>query len=316
MLARDVCLEQTVELPGLLDAVKEVEAYTVGTIERIELISKDHSIISNHSGSNINGDKNSIYRVTIAYPNDTAGDELPQFLNVVFGNTSLKFGISVENVTLSRHLMDNRTMFPGPRFGIEGLRELLNVPRAPLLCTALKPMGRSSQEFADMAYSLAKGGIDIIKDDHGLGNQVWAPFEERIQACSQAVLRANQETGRNCLYAPCLNCPSHQIFKRAFHAKECGAGGVMLLPGLSGWDVVRQLASDSTFGLPILIHPAMLGGWLQTHYNVEKCDNEVGHPRGLSHKFLFGVLPRLCGGDGKLLCIMCNWSRTQTNHFP
>ena len=171
-LAREVCLEQTVELPGQTDAVRQVEAYTVGTIERIELLVLGSSS-NNHSHTHIHSTSNNhfLYRVSIAYPNDTAGEELPQFLNVVFGNTSLKKGVSVENVTLSRHLLENRSMFPGPRYGIIGLREMLGVPRAPLLCTALKPMGKTAEEFADMAYSLAKGGIDIIKDDHGLSNQ-------------------------------------------------------------------------------------------------------------------------------------------------
>lgn len=54
-------------------------------------------------------------------------------------------------------------MFPGPRFGVEGLRRLMNVRDGPLLCTALKPMGNCSKDFAEMAYSFAKGGIDIIK---------------------------------------------------------------------------------------------------------------------------------------------------------
>lgn len=54
-------------------------------------------------------------------------------------------------------------MFPGAKFGIAGLRELLGVPASPLLCTALKPMGKSSDEFAKMAYYFARGGIDIIK---------------------------------------------------------------------------------------------------------------------------------------------------------
>jgi hypothetical protein len=49
-----------------------------------------------------------VWKVTIAYPNHTAGEELPQFLNVVFGNTSLKHGVAVQNVTLSKHLMENR----------------------------------------------------------------------------------------------------------------------------------------------------------------------------------------------------------------
>ena len=54
-------------------------------------------------------------------------------------------------------------MFPGAKFGIAGLRELLGVPDHPLLCTALKRMGKSSEEFAKMAYCFARGGIDIIK---------------------------------------------------------------------------------------------------------------------------------------------------------
>lgn len=285
-LARELCLEQTVELPGQIDAVKQVENYTVGTVESIKELSRG------------------IYRVTAGFPNDTAGGELTQFLNVVFGNTSLKKGISVARVTLSHQLTDDATMFPGPKFGIQGLRDLVGVPQAPLLCTALKPMGKSAREFADMAYALARGGMDIIKDDHGLANQVWAPFEERVRLCAQAVQRANAETNKKCLYAPCLNAPAGQIFRRARYAKEVGAGAVMVLPGIVGWDVVRELAADPSFRLPILVHPAMLGGWLHSDDDDAGDIDPAGggngvhhHPRGLSHEFLFGVLPRLCGAD-------------------
>jgi len=106
-IAREICLEQTVELPGTTQAVRSVEAYIVGTLERIEFLG------SNHNKHNHHHPPHSLYRVCIAYPNDTAGDELPQFLNVLFGNTSLKRGVAVEDVTLSRHLMQNSAMFPG-----------------------------------------------------------------------------------------------------------------------------------------------------------------------------------------------------------
>jgi len=299
-IAWDTCLEQTVELPDRIDAVKDVMPYVVGSIERIERVHDRHGQREGSSPPQV-----LLWRVSVAYPNDTAGDELTQFVNVVFGNTSLKRGVAVENVTLSRSLSDNRCMFPGPKFGIRGLRDLLGVPNAPLLCTALKPMGKSSREFADMAYRLARGGIDIIKDDHGLADQVWSPFEERVTLCAAAVRRANDETGKRCLYAPCLNAPVQKLVERASYAKRAGAGAVMLLPGISGWDIVRELAQQSDFNLPILIHPAMLGGWLQTedsgddddankHY-----DSSIHHhsPHGFGHALLFGVFPRLCGGD-------------------
>ena len=147
-----------------------------------------------------------------------------------------------------------------------------------------------------MAYALAKGGIDIIKDDHGLANQVWAPFEERVRLCAAAVQKANAETGRHSLYAPCLNTPANEFLKRAQFAKQVGAGCVMVLPGITGWDSVRVLAADHDFDLPILVHPALLGGWLD-YDAAEETSGLHLHPHGLSHEFLFGVLPRLCGGD-------------------
>ena len=37
-VAREICLEQTVELPGSITEVKEVESFTVGKIEHLELL--------------------------------------------------------------------------------------------------------------------------------------------------------------------------------------------------------------------------------------------------------------------------------------
>jgi ribulose-bisphosphate carboxylase large chain len=184
-LAWELCLEQTVELPEQTEVVQRVLPFVVGSVERIEAIEQNHN-----------------YCVSVAYPNDTAGNELTQFINAIFGNTSLKPGVAVENVVLSHHLSEDTTMFPGPHsYGIQGVRDLHGIPQAPLLCTALKPMGKSSAEFASMAYQL----------DHGLADQVWVPFEERVTLCAGAIQRANRETGKKCLYAPCLNAPASLI---------------------------------------------------------------------------------------------------------
>ena len=97
---------------------------------------------------------------------------------------------------------------PGPRFGRAGIRALLDVADRPLLGTALKPMGLSAADLADLAYQLALGGVDIIKEDHGLTDQPFAPFDERVPRCAEAVALANRQTGYRCLYVPNITAPA------------------------------------------------------------------------------------------------------------
>ena len=97
------------------------------------------------------------WNAVVSYHADTAGGELTQLVNVIFGNTSMKENAMVMDVDLPQCVLRE---YPGPRFGVDGLRHLLRVPEGPLVMTALKPMGLSSQELAEIAYGFAKGGID------------------------------------------------------------------------------------------------------------------------------------------------------------
>ena len=212
---------------------------------------------------------------------------MTQLVNVVFGNTSMKEGVMVADVRMPPGVLRD---YPGPKFGVEGLRRLVGVPEGQvMLMTALKPMGSSTAELARMAYEFAKGGIDIIKDDHGLADQPYSRYDERIRACAKAVQRANQETGRRCVYAPCVCAPAHLVISRAHAARDAGAGAVLMIPGITGLDTMRELAADTSFGLPIICHPAMLGAMLGGGSK-----SRVG---GFSHEVLLGVLPRLAGAD-------------------
>jgi ribulose-bisphosphate carboxylase large chain len=146
-------------------------------------------------------------------------------------------------------------------------------------------MGSSSKEFAEMAYQIARAGFDTIKDDHSLANQPWSRWRERVEAISDAVRRANEETGGKCIYAPSLNLPSEQIAEAAREAKSLGAGALLILPGISGFDVMRAVAEDDQVGLPIMGHPALLGSFV------------TSKEQGLSHGVLFGQLMRIAGAD-------------------
>ena len=269
-----ICLEQTVELPeALVPEGMWIREHVVGRLEKLT------------PGAGLNGS----WRCEISYHTDTTGGEITQLINVVFGNTSMKEGVMVADLKMPDCVLSE---YPGPKFGVEGLRKLVNVPFGPMIMTALKPMGSSVADLAKMAYQFAKGGIDIIKDDHGLADQPWAPYDQRVRACTAAVARANAETGRRCIYAPCINAPAHLVMQRAHFARDAGAGAVLMIPGITGLDTMRELAADETFGLPIICHPALLGAMLGGGSK-----QRVG---GFSHEVLLGVLPRLAGADATI----------------
>lgn len=262
--ARDICFEQTVEFPDKLIPSDFIRNNVVGKLEQFTPYD---------SGG---------FKAVISYAQETAAKELTQLLNLVFGNISIKTGIRVCDIVFPKAFL---SVFSGPRFGRKGLRELLNVFDRPLLCTALKPMGLSASRLAELAYLCAVGGIDIIKDDHGLTNQCFASFHERVKLCAEAVIKANKKTNRKCIYVANVTSPFDEIHKCVEFAKQCGADAVMLAPGITGFDTMRAIAGDDSLGLLVFSHPAFLGTYL------------INPSAGISHYVLLGLLNRLAGAD-------------------
>jgi ribulose-bisphosphate carboxylase large chain len=270
--ARDICVEQTIEFPADLVTGGDIREHILGRIESFRRFPGERS-------------GGEVWEASISYAVEITGFELTQLLNVVFGNFSLKPNVRVERLELPESLLN---IFKGPRFGIAGLRERLSVWGRPLFCTALKPMGLPVQTLAELAYQFALGGVDMIKDDHGLADQSFAPFDERVKRCAEAVIRANEKTGGHCLYTPNISMSADRIMEKAHYAKECGAGGLMAAPGLVGSDTVRWLAEEDEIGLPLISHPAFLGTFVANVNN------------GISHHVVFGQLPRLIGADASI----------------
>ena len=141
------------------------------------------------------------------------------------------------------------------------------------------------KHLAEIAYRCTLGGADIIKDDHGLANQKMAPFGERVKAVSDAVADANAKTGSSALYFVNVTGHTGSPVDEAFQAKEAGAGGVLLMPGLMGFGVVQALSRDPSFDLPIMTHPSFTGPFVLTPET------------GVSHALMYGMFQRLAGSD-------------------
>lgn len=260
-LARAIAYEQTVEVPA--DVVPPaLAAAVVGRVETVE-----------RAGTRR-------WRAALSYPEAIVGGQVPQLLNVLFGNVSLQPGVRVVDIAWPGALS---AALPGPRFGIAGVRRLL--PQAEgraLLCTALKPVGLTSRELADYARRFARGGVDLIKDDHGLADQASAPLAERVGRIREAVSAAARETGRESLYLPHLTGPLEELPARLELLRREGVRGALVSPFLLGLDSLRWLASAS--GLVLLTHPT----WSGTLFT-------PGH--GIAPEVVYGDLLRRLGAD-------------------
>jgi ribulose-bisphosphate carboxylase large chain len=254
--AEQIAREQTVEVPRESLRDPELVRRIVG---RVETVAQD-------------GDAHA--RVTIAYPVETTALDPAQLLNVVFGMTSLQ--PDAECVAIDPPASLCRAL-GGPRFGIEGLRKAVGAERRALTCTAVKPMGLAPDALAARMRIFARAGLDVVKDDQGLADHAFCPYETRVRACLAAAEQVADETGHRALYAPNLIGAPETLFHQLRVAEDLGARAVMASPLLVGLPAFSELCRRAS--VPVLAHPSF-GGALR-----------------FAPEALFGTLYRLYGAD-------------------
>jgi ribulose-bisphosphate carboxylase large chain len=235
--ARTIAVEQSVEMP--LAAVREPAILN-------EIVGEVRGIEDRGGG---------LFDVQIALASATVGADAGQLLNMAFGNTSLHEDVALQDLVVPPELL---AAFGGPRHGIAGLRRRAQAEARALTCSALKPQGLSAEALGELAFALAMGGLDFLKDDHGLADQAYSPFPQRARACAEAVRKAAASTGRPTRYIPSLSGHFGKIEAQLRIAREVGVDMVMIAPAVAGAATLHGLAeaySDFTF----LAHPTMTG---------------------------------------------------------
>ena len=201
-------------------------------------------------------------RVRIGYPVvDFSGDigKVPQILSIIAGNLfgleSLK-KVRLEDIQIPKSIVKR---YPGPRYGIKGLRELLNRPEKPLVGTIVKPkIGLPPKEFSEYVYEAGKGGLTNSKDDETLVDQDFCPLEDRVIAVSEK-LDLLKEEGHIMIHAINVSTNVHEILHAADIALENGARQLMVDVLTVGFSGVQALAEDPSIKVPIHVHRAMHG---------------------------------------------------------
>lgn len=92
--------------------------------------------------------------------------------------------------------------FPGPRFGIDGTRQLTNVYNRPIIGSIIKPsVGLSPRQTAELVRTLGEAGVDFVKDDELMANPPHSPLAERVPAVMRVVHELADATGRKVMVA-------------------------------------------------------------------------------------------------------------------
>ncbi len=235
--ARAIAVEQSVEMP--VEAIDD-DAVLEGIVGRVEDIAD-------------RGD--GVFAVRIGLAAATVGGDAGQLLNMAFGNTSLHEDVVLADLDLPASVA---ARFGGPRHGIAGLRARIGATSRALTCAALKPQGMATARLAQLAERFAHGGIDYLKDDHGLADQAYSPFAARVGACAEAVRRAAASTGHDTRYIPSLSGSLADLRRQARQSRGAGIDTVMVAPMLAGWSNVQALGREFP-DLAFVAHPT-LGG--------------------------------------------------------
>ncbi len=195
------------------------------------------------------------FEVVLGIAPATTGNEPSQLVNMLFGNCSLQPEVELVGVEFPA---DYAKPFPGPRFGIGGIRKAAGAEGRALTCTALKPQGSSVAELARLAHTFALAGLDVIKDDHGIANQAYSTFAERVPAVQRAVEEANRETGGRTLYAPTFSGGPAALREQVRIAQASGVRMALIAPMLVGLPAFAELAGER-LDIPVMAHPAFGG---------------------------------------------------------
>lgn len=93
--------------------------------------------------------------------------------------------------------------FRGPRYGADGCRLLTDTPSTrPLIGTIIKPsVGLTPGQTAAIVRTLARAGIDFVKDDELMGSTANSQFEDRVDAVMQVIREHADQSGKKIMYA-------------------------------------------------------------------------------------------------------------------
>ena len=192
--------------------------------------------------------------VKIAYPHHNFGARIPNLMTALCGEGAFHSHGMKPIKLMDVHFPDSfLAQFEGPRFGIEGIRDMLGVHDRPLTLGVIKPnIGLPSEPFAELGYKAWLGGLDIAKDDELLCDTPANPTEKRMTLLGNYRLKAEKETGKKKMYLANITDEVDRMFELYEMAQRKHVNSVMINGLTTGLSIVRVLAKKGQ--LPLFSH--------------------------------------------------------------
>jgi len=197
-------------------------------------------------------------KVKIAYPEELFDDgNAPNILSSIAGNI---FGMKIvknlrlEDIKIPKNILNS---FPGPKYGIKGIRKMMKIKDRPLIGTIIKPkLGLKTKDHAEVASQAWLGGCDLVKDDENLSSQKFNKFEERLARTLEVANKAEEQTGEKKAYLVNVTAETKEMMQRAQLVEDIGGKYVMLDIVTAGFAALQTLR-QANFKLAIHAHRAM-----------------------------------------------------------
>lgn len=252
-----------VKVPGETDTLRERHAARVESITELETVAEPTLPGASTPAEGDQGehaDAATTYtraEVVLSFPLENTGPSLPNLMTTVAGNLyelQPLSGIKLIDLELPAAVAGEN---PGPQFGIEGTREILDVRDRPIIGTIVKPnVGLSPEETADIVATVAEAGIDFVKDDELIASPPYSPVVDRIEAVMDALGDHEDETGERVMYACNVTGTVDEMLERHDAVKDAGGNCLMVSLRSVGLAAVQKLRAESD--LPIHGHR---NGW-------------------------------------------------------
>ncbi len=225
--------------------------------------------------------------VQLAFPIQAWGDNVPMMLLAIAGNCfAYSKNLMLTDLFIGKNLLKK---FQGPKFGVDGVRELTGVKDRPLSLHIIKPkMGMTPEQTANQVRQTAMGGADMCKDDEMLADSYNNTMEQRLPLVMKEIEKAADKNGKKMIYFCSITDDAPKMLDKARRAVELGANG-LLIAYSAGLSTLRQITSHPDINVPVLLHASHMIAMMK----------QVSWP-------VLAKLCRLCGADLMLTPTM--WS--------